>query len=246
VQAPVFSQILRGFDQIFPAIGAQTRNEVLSAGIVREIEKNGKLELLPSPMSGIDLPQRIAAKNFPYLTESLAVIPYQGKPLGILDAYNALGKIRGLKGRLYNSHTRGREVALFEDASRMESASKNNPIPDPPPAYSVPSFESIYIRLKDANFGNCYYRADITPSGRGLLCTITNYKTITYMLFSVMKEEKFAAHLYLEPLEEGMLIYSTGGTDVSDFISKQIDIPSAISKRIAVFIDWIADNAGTM
>jgi hypothetical protein len=57
-----------------------------------------------------------------------------------------------------------------------------------------------------------------------------------------MPEEKFQANLYLEPLDEGMLIYSLAGTDVSDFIANRIDIPSAISKRLAVFIDWVSDG----
>jgi hypothetical protein len=57
-----------------------------------------------------------------------------------------------------------------------------------------------------------------------------------------MKEEKFLAILYMEPLTEGMLIYSMAGADASDFIASKIDIPSAISKRLAVFIGWIRDG----
>jgi hypothetical protein len=100
--------------------------------------------------------------------------------------------------------------------------------------------------LKDVNFGNTYYRADITPAGRGLLYSLTNYRTISYLLFTVMREENFSAYLYMEPVVEGMLIYSVAGTDVSDFISNQIDIPSAISKRLAVFIGWISDGLRAM
>jgi hypothetical protein len=43
-----------------------------------------------------------------------------------------------------------------------------------------------------------------------------------------------------------MLIYSLAGTDVSDFIANRIDIPSAISKRLAVFIDWVSDGIKTI
>ena len=57
-----------------------------------------------------------------------------------------------------------------------------------------------------------------------------------------MREEKFHAFLYMEPLVEGMLVYSVAGTDVSDFVANRIDIPSAISKRLAVFVDWINDG----
>jgi hypothetical protein len=57
-----------------------------------------------------------------------------------------------------------------------------------------------------------------------------------------MKEEDFSAFLYLEALDEGMLVYAVAGTEVSNFIDNRIDIPSAISKRLAVFIDWVSDG----
>jgi hypothetical protein len=57
-----------------------------------------------------------------------------------------------------------------------------------------------------------------------------------------MKEEKFAAVLYMEPLIEGMLLYGMAGADASDFVSNRIDIPSAIRKRLAVFTGWIRDG----
>ena len=57
-----------------------------------------------------------------------------------------------------------------------------------------------------------------------------------------MKENKFTAVLYMEPLTDGMLVYSMAGADASDFAANRIDIPSAISKRLAVFIGWIRDN----
>jgi hypothetical protein len=242
---PVYSQIVnsqaRSFYDIFPNLREEYRTPVFAGGVILSPPRNGSLVLLPAPGAGIDLPDRIRAR-YPYLTESLLVIPYRTRTLGILEAYNALGKVRDLKGRTYNSHTRNQEVALFEDASRMESATRNNPIPDPPPALIVPSSETVYIRLKDVNFGNSYYRADITPTGRGLLYSLTNYRTITYLIFTVMSVENFSAYLYMEPVAEGMLIYSVAGANVSNFIAGQIDVPSAIAKRLAVFIDWISDG----
>ncbi|MDR0312055.1 MAG: hypothetical protein LBI14_00495 [Treponema sp.] len=242
---PVYAQSAnsqtRSFYDIFPNLRQEYRTAVFAEGVILSPPRNGSLELLPAPGTGIDIADRIRAR-YPYLTESLVVIPYGSRPLGILEAYNALGKVRDLKGRTYSSFTRNQEVALFEDASRMESATRNNPIPDPPPALAVPSNETVYIRLKDVNFGNSYYRADIAPSGRGLLYSLTNYRNITYLLFTVMRAENFSAYLYMEPVAEGMLIYSVAGADVSNFISNQIDIPSAISKRLAVFIGWISDG----
>jgi hypothetical protein len=233
----------RSFDDIFPDIEAERRTQVFAeGGVIRSPGKNESLELSPAASSGIDLPSRIMQKSPAYLTESLLVVPYTGRPLTLLDAYIALGKIRGLEGWVYNSHTRGAAVPLFEEATRIEGAKRTAAIPDPPDSKSVPLSETVYIRLKDANFGNSYYRADIFPDGNGIICGLSNFKSLTYLFFPVIKEEKFTALLYLEPLAEGMLVYSIAGADVSAFIASNIDIPSAIGKRLGVFLDWITDG----
>jgi hypothetical protein len=176
------------------------------------------------------------------------VIPYkttngQTRVPGLPDVYNAISRVRDLKGRTYHSATRGEDVPLFEDATRLESARRLSPIPDPPPSRSVPAGETVYLRLKDINFGNSYYRADIAVQGGGILYTLTNFKNLSYII-PVIREEKFVARMYIEPLAEGILIYSIAGADVSDFISSRIHMPSAIQKRVAVIIDWIVDGIG--
>jgi hypothetical protein len=231
----------RPFDDIFPYLDRDKKEQVFSeGGVIRSFRSGGSWEFNPSPSSGIDLQSRIMRKGPAYIVESLTVVPYSGRPLGILDAYNVLGKVRDLKGRLYHSATRNADIPLFEDATRLESSRRTGAIPDPPAASTLPSPETVYIRLKDVNFGNSYYRADISSDSYGLLYSLTNFKSITYLFFSVMKEEKFNALMYLEPLEEGMLVYSVAGTDVSDFVASKIDISSAVGKRLAVFIDWVA------
>ena len=234
---------LRSFDEIFPGIGESLKNEAFSSGgFIRSLEKNEPLEIIPASSSGISLQGAVIGKNPSFLAESLLVVPYQGRVLERLDAYNALSRIRDLKGRLYSSHTRNAEVPLFEDATRLESGKKSNPVPDPQPAVTLPVSETVFLRLKDVNFGNTYYRGEVTTSPYGVTYSLSNYKNITYLLFTVMKEERFSAILYMEPLLEGMLIYSVAGADTSDFIASKIDIPSAISKRLAVFIGWINDG----
>ena len=233
----------RSFDTLFPRLDGELKREAfLEGGVIRSLKPGEPLALSPAPGSGIELVSQIQAKGHAYITESLLVIPYHARPLRVLDAYNSLAKVQGLKGRVYHSFTRDSEIPLFEEAVRLESDRRNNPIPDPPPASTLPVKETVYIRLKDVNFGNSYYRAEITPHNTGLLYNLTNYRTITYLFVPVMREEKFTALLYLEPLEEGMLVYAVAGADVSDFISRQIDIPSAIGKRVAVFIDWVSDG----
>ncbi|MDR0473565.1 MAG: hypothetical protein LBH43_07845 [Treponema sp.] len=233
----------RSFDDLFPGLKESLKVQVFSeGGIIRSLKNGEAFELSPHFSSGIDLYSRIIEKKYTYFTESLLVIPYTGRTLTVLDAYNALGKVRNLKGRLYSSHSRNAEVPLFEDATRLDNAKKTNPIPDPPAASSVPARETIYIRLKDANFGNTFYQADISTVSLGVLYCLSNYKSISYLLFPVMKEGKFTALLYMEALSDGMLVYSIAGTEVSDFIAGKISIPSAISKRLSVFVDWITEG----
>jgi len=234
---------LRSFDELFPGLGAEQKKAVFSEdGFIRSFDKNEPLGLIPASGSGINLRGAIMIKQPSYLAESLLVVPYPGRTLTMLDAYNALGKIRDLKGRLYHSHTRNAEIPLFEDATRIESAKKTNPISDPQAARVIPPSETVYIRLKDVNFGNSYYRAEFSTGPYGVTYNLTNFKDLSYILFTVMKAERFTAILYMEPLVEGMLVYSVAGADASDFIANKISLPSAIEKRLAVFIGWISDG----
>ena len=238
---------LRSFDELFPLLAESRKKEAFSdEGTIRSVKKNESLEFLPAPASGIDLYGTVMKTNPAYFAESLLVIPYQGKVFTRLDAYNALGKISDLKGRLYHSHTRNADVALFQEAVRLENEKSGKAVPDPVSARELPNTEAVFIRLKDVNFGNTYYRTDMSVTPFGLTYKITNTKNITYLLFTVLREEKFSSILYIEPLTDGMLIYSMAGADASDFISSMIDIPSAISKRLLVFLSWIKDGLKTV
>ena len=243
-QTALDSPVLRSFDDLFPGLADEQKKEVFSeAGFIRSADKNEDLTLHPAAGSGIDLLGNIKGSRPSYLAESLKIVPYPaGKLLNKLDAYNALGRIQNLKGRLYHSFSRKAEVPLFEDAKRIESAESNNPIPDPKPASVLPPSETVFICLKDTNFGNSYYRADFTATAHGVIYNLTNFKNLSYLFFTVMKEGKFNAVLYLEALAEGMLVYSIAGADASDFVAGKVNIPSAISKRLDVFIGWVSDN----
>lgn len=234
---------LRSFDAIFPGIAESQKEEIFRPeGIIRSIKAGEAFHFIPARASGIDLLTSVTAISPSHIAESVVVLPYQEKILTQLDAYNALGRISDLKGRLYHSHTRNKAVPLFEEAARIESEGRANPVPDPPPARELPVSETVHIRLKDANFGNCYYRGDMSANARGVTYTLTNTRNLSYLLLPVIKEGKFSAVLYIEPLAEGMLVYSMAGAGASDFIASMVDIPSAISKRLAVFIGWIGDG----
>jgi len=235
----------RSFNEIFPKIPSSVREAAFSSGGFYRSSKKAPLSALAgSGQSAID-PQIIEAvfsKQPRFLVESILVIPGRADEYSLLDVYNALGKIRGLKGRLYHSATRNEDIPLFEDVTRIASAQKNVPVADPPSVSKIPSSETIYVRLKDVNFGNTFYRGDMALVRYGLRYSLSNNRNVTYFFVPVIKEEKFIAQLYFEPIAEGILIYALAGVDVSDFVSSKLDMSSAISKRLAVIIGWVAEG----
>ena len=234
---------LRSFNELFPGIGEEQRAAVFSeGGLIRPLGDNESLKMIPALSLGVDF-HTIVMQNTPnFLVEILAVVPHARRTLNKLDAYNVLGRVRDLQGRLYFSHTRQEEVPLFEEVTRLESGTRIIPIPDPPPASEVPLLETVFMRIKDVNFGNTFYRGDFSVHPYGLIYRIVNFRSINMLFVTVMREENFSATLYMEPLTEGMLIYAVAGASVSDFVAKRIDIPSSITKRAAVFLGWVSDG----
>jgi len=184
----------------------------------------------------------ILRKNPGYLVESILVIPEKPGSVSLLEVYNALGKIGDLKGRLYDSHSKGRPVPLFEEATRIVSERQTSSIPDPAPSAKLPNTETVYIKLRDTNFGNTYYKGDMALVENGIRYTLTNFRTMSYLFVSVINKDKFTVQLYIEPIKEGILIYSVAGADISDFVASKIDIESAIAKRLAVITSWAVDG----
>jgi hypothetical protein len=245
-----FPQSIRSFTDIFPVLPSTIREAAFSSdGYSESSTKQSappiySVQNIRAMESGLDphIVEKVLDKRPGFLVESIQVIPAAQGEYSLLDVYNALGRVRGLKGRLYHSHTRDEDVPLFEDVTRIEISRKNTPIADPAPASRIPASETVYMRLKDVNFGNTYYRGDMTLIQRGLGYSLTNYRNITYFLVPVIREEKFIAQFYFEPITEGILIYGLAGADVSDFVSSRISMSSAISKRLAVIINWIAEG----
>jgi len=247
----------RSFDTIFPGLPPEIRKSVfsnngyLNEGFLKSENAASAINLIGNSPNGLTpgitgkVTEKFAGKKTgkeketACVVESLLVIP--GKR-DLLAVYNALGRIRNLKGLLYQSHSRGTSVPLFEEATRLESAKKITPVPDPAPASTIPESQTVYVRLKDTNFGNSFYRGDMVLENKGLTFSLTNFRNISFMLVPVIKEEKFIAQLYFEVIDEGILVYSIAGAEVSDFVASKIDIPSAIRKRLSVLISWVTDG----
>ena len=242
-QAQITTQpsALRSFADLFPGISAERKMQAFSSeGIIRALEVGESLEFIPASGSGVNLHSELTRREHNFLAEILTVIPHPPTPFTRLDAYNALGRIANLPEHLFFSHARQRYVPLFEEASRLESDSRTSPIPDPPPATTLPYSSTIFVRLRDMNFGNTFYRGEFSSSHYGIIYRLTNFRAIRFLVFPVLREENLSATLYMEPLTEGMLIYVVAGADVSNFVANRIDMPSAIARRGALFLEWVS------
>jgi len=241
--------VIRSFDEVFPSLSPAARAEAFSQeGYFRTF--SGR----PSPGNigqdlaafqgalGSGIADAVIAMRPVVIVESIMVIPGEGGRYSLLDVYNALSQTRNLQGRLYHSHRRNAYIPLFEEVTRLDGGRRNVPIADPPRASRIPRSETIYMRLRDANFGNTFYRAQMVLEGRGLRFTMTNNRNITYFMVPVIREGRFIAQMYFEPIAEGILIYSLAGVDVSNFVAGMIHMPSAISKRLEVILEWVTDG----
>jgi hypothetical protein len=241
--ASLFSQDqLRSFDEIFPSLDTGIREQVFSpSGYFAAYGKNYQT-LDSTNTESLFLPKIVRLKPS-VVVEALFIVPYPSQPIEMVDIYNGLRKIRSLKGRLYHSQTRDADVPLFEDATRLKSSKRTaTTINDPPPQTHLPDGETIFIRLKDVNFGNTYYQVDIKKNSTGFIYSLFNNRDMAYIIIPVIKSGHFIVQFYFEPIAEGILIYSLSGAEVSDFIASQVDMPSAIQKRLAVILEWIIDG----
>jgi hypothetical protein len=231
----------RSIDEIFPALDAEIRERAFSRDgyIVSHRDKRRTVEA-----PGIDpyLQSGLNTIKPTVVVECLLVIPYPSGSMNLLDIYNSLRQIRNLSGRLYHSETRNADIPLFEEATRLESRRRTSVKEDPPPQHILPDSETIYIRLKDANFGNSYYQANIKKNAPGFIYELFNNRDLTYFVIPAIKSGCFIAQFYFEPIVEGVLIYCISGAEVSNFVASKIHIPSAIQKRMEVLIDWVIDG----
>ena len=143
-----------------------------------------------------------------------------------------------MKDVKYHSFTRKKWVPLFEEAFRIDSPDSLKPLPDPARLPAIPDAETLFVKLKDINLGNTIYRSELVNTGRALLYTITNHKASTLLFITVMKREHFVSRIYLEPLEEGVLVYCVACIELAGFVERMIDVPSALKKRLDVLIEW--------
>jgi len=238
-EVPTFE--IRSFDTLFPHFSRRQRRMAMSnIGLRHYFMKDESAMLLPDPDLEIDILGSIMKKDPSHLIEALAIVPYDGRELDLLDIYNALGRIEKIKD--YPASMNDNDFYVFTESTRIESARNRRAIPDPAPAVTLPLSETMYLRLKEVNFGNLFIRGDISISVYGITYSMTNFTDVRYFFLPIMKAEKFTTILYLEPVKEGILIYSMTGFYLPGFIADRVNLTPNINRRIEIFINWITDG----
>ena len=54
-----------------------------------------------------------------------------------------------------------------------------------------------------------------------------------------MRAERFAVIFYVEPVREGILVYSVAGVAIPEFIANRANLAENINNHITVFMDWL-------
>jgi len=239
IELPTFE--LRSFDTIFPNLSPRDRAIAMGEdGLRNSFEKDASPSFLPAPDLGIDLYNSVKKKNPSHLIEAVVVVPYKERELDLLDVYNALGRIENIKDQTIQLS--GKQTSLFSESTRVDNPRNRKPIPDPLPAVTLPFSETMYLRLKEIYLGNFFLRGELSISIYGITYSMTNFTDVRYFLIPIMKAERFITIIYLEPVKEGVLIYSMTGIYLPGFIADRIRLTPNINRRIRIFVSWITDG----
>ena len=231
----------RSLNDIFPNLSrGQKARAIGETGLRYSFEKEESPTIIPGPDSGIDLLSSVMEKNPSHIIEALVIVPYKNRELDMLDIYNALGRIKNIKD--HKITVRDKEFAIFKDTTRLVSAKDRKPIPDPSPTNILPYSETMYLLFLDPFIGDLYLRGDISISLYGITYSMTNFRDVSYYIFRVMKTDSFSAIIYLEPIKEGILIYSVSGLYLPNFIAKRINLTPNMNRRITVLLNWIIEG----
>ena len=239
IEVPKFQ--IRSFDTIFPDFTwEQKRTAMSNVGLRNYFQSEESATLIPNPDLGIDLIGSVMSTNPSHLIEALIVVPYNERELDLLDIYNALGRIENIKD--YTASFSGNDFHIFTESTRLESSRNRRNIPDPPPSLFLPFSETIYLRLREFSMGNLFIRADISICTYAITYKMTNFLDVRYFLIPLMRAERFSTIIYLEPVSEGILIYSVSGFFLPGFIADRVNLTPNINRRLQIFIDWITDG----
>jgi len=228
----------RSFNDIFPGLTQEQIEFVYSnEGLRYSFEKVGTPVIVPNPDSKLDLLSSVMSKRPSFIIQALALVPNYRRELDLLDIYNALGNISNIKNHtfVYND----RSYRVFSETTRLQSARDRTPIPDPSPADTLPYSDTMYLRFTDAGFGDLFIRGDVSPSLYGITYNLTNFRDVRMSFIPIIKAERVSIIIYLEPVKEGILIYSMSGFYLPALIAYSANLTPSINRRISVLQNWI-------
>jgi len=230
----------RSFSDIYPNLSRSQRRLVMSSegGLRYAFEAEEAPTLLPDPDAKIDLYSKVMARKPSHIVEALVLAPYEERELDFLDIYNALGQIGEIQNQEVLNRS-GRNINTFEETTRLNNARSRRPIPDPPPREALPYSETIYVRFVDKYIGDLYIRGTISIGLYGIMYDMTNFRDVTFSLFSIMKAERFSAIIYLEPVKEGILIYSMSGIYLPGFLVGRVNLTPNMNRHVSVLLKWV-------
>lgn len=229
----------RHFDVIFPSLDLELKKEALSGNAYYRLLKKDETLLR---MRGVDefekTREAMLKKNPAALLEMINIIPRLKKnSISLVEIYNDTLRVSALAGRTYFSHTRKREVPLFKKAWRIQGENEKD---------FVPVKESADVIVEDVNLGECHYRTELSKTDFGIIFSISNSKAMSAFFVTVFKKENFTMIFYLEPINEGVLVYSVMGMTAESFAASNVDISSAAKKRFEVVSEWLIEGIGGM
>jgi len=229
---------IRSFEDVFSNLSEDQKEYVFSdSGLRYSFERAGTPMIVPQPTSGVDLLSSVMAKRPSHVVEALVVVPCEERELDLLDIYNALGKIENIKD--HSISLQGRDIHIFAETTRLESARNRTAISDPLPADILPYSDTMYIRFTDAFFGDLFIRGDVSVSLYGITYNMTNFRDVRYSFIPIMRSERVSIIIYLEPIKEGILVYSMSGFYLPGLIANSANLTPSINRRITVLLSWI-------
>jgi hypothetical protein len=242
-----FFAAARGFDDVFPRLDSSIKQQALSQTgyyFYSKMEQTGTYHFSIDAGSIPDTIISEIIKNHPEtLIEMLIVIDApDNKKLTLLDIYNALGKTSALAGRNYYSHVRKKYTPLFKKVSRVENEKNQRKINDPIQKNIIPAQEDIFFAVDDVNFGECFYKSTFSATLNGITYKLTNIKNISLFVLTVIKAHSLNINFYIEPVNEGVLIYALMGISMERIAASKVDVPSAARKRFDIVKQWLIDG----
>jgi len=227
---------------LYPKLDAAILASLLSSGSYSADSDKTEPALLPAGEAGAAIAAALEGRQRGFLVETLALVP-GAKAASKLELYNCATKYRALSGVTYSSKSHGDGAVLFSEVTRLSDLKKAKAVPDVAVSL-LPESADHFLRLKDANFGTCYYEAALNTKAPGIVLALSNARPLSYLFIPVVPVGGMFCVFYVEQVKEGLLIYGASGGNLSGAAAKQINIPSAVRKRAAAIAGWLASSLG--